>query len=256
MATPPEKHRNGLIGTILFHSLLLLLLFFMALAPPDPMPEEQGIMLLFGDNDGGMGTVQPRMSDPASSQPRQSNQAQQDLVTQDFEDAPALPSAPSPRPNPSTETRPANPQPQPAAEPDREPERTVNPSALFPGRGDQSSTSTSQGDAGVPGNQGSPTGTPNASGVGGITVGGGLSGRGTVGAMPRPAYEVQEQGIVIVEVTVDRSGNVTEATIARGTTITNSTLQGAALRAARQTKFEGNNEFQQRGTITYNFRLQ
>jgi TonB family protein len=85
-----------------------------------------------------------------------------------------------------------------------------------------------------------------------------LSGRGLVGGLPLPAYTVQEAGIVVVTITVDRNGNVTRAVAgAQGTTILNRTLHEAAERAARQARFTANpNVIEQQGTLTYIFRLQ
>ena len=260
MATPPLKHRNGLIGTTIFHGLLLLLLFFMAFRTPLPLPEEQGIMVEFGTTSTGMGMVQPRMSDPAYTQPQPapSPSAQQEAITQDYEESVALPAAPRQSETTRETVRETPRETATPVEQPREPERTPDQRALFPGRGDQSSTATSQGEAGGAGNQGVTTGTPNVHVYGeGIDVGGGLAGRGIAGTMPRPSYDVQVSGIVVVEVTVDRDGNVTAARAGvRGTTTSNSTLHEAALRAARQTKFARSNALQQTGTITYTFILQ
>ena len=258
MAKQPVKHRNGLIGTTVFHGILILLLLLLAFRTPLPLPEEEGILVEFGVTATGTGRIQPRMNDPATAQPQPSpaNRAQQQNLTQDFEDAAAIPSAQTP----SQTTREASATTQTTApvEQTREPERTPDQRAMFRGAGDQSSTATSQGAAGGTGNQGAPTGAPNVHSYGdGINVGGGLAGRGIIGTMPKPSYDVQERGVVVVEVTVDSEGNVTNARAGvAGTTTSNATLRDAALRAARQTKFARNpNVVQQTGTITYNFVL-
>ena len=268
MATP-IKYRNGLIGTCLFHGMLLILLLYLAFRTPLPLPAEQGILVDFGNSDTGFGNIEPRMSDaapvqtpPPPPQPSASRQGEQ-ILTQDVEETAALTSRPNTRPverpreTSQTETRETTNE-TPPVEQTRPVERTVDARAMYPGRGDASSTATSQGEAGGQGNQGVPTGAPNVHVYGeGIDVGGGLAGRGIVGSLPRPVYNVQDQGVVVVSITVDRDGNVTKATSgARGTTTLNRTLLDAAERAARQTKWVRNpNVLEQTGTITYTFKL-
>ena len=268
MATP-VNYKNGLFGTCLFHGLILVILLQMAFRTPLPLPAEQGILVDFGNSDTGFGEFEPPMGDPApvQSQPATStaNQLEQQTLTQDVEESTALPSNPQPRERPRETTRETpretqneTPRDTPPVEATRPAERTVDARAMYPGRGDASSTATSQGEAGGQGNQGVPTGAPNVHVYGeGIDVGGGLAGRGVVGGLPKPAYNVQEQGVVVVSITVDRDGNVTEATSgARGTTTLNRVLLDAAERAARQTKFSRNpNVVEQKGTISYTFKL-
>jgi len=269
MATP-VKYRNGLAGTCLFHGMLLILLLYLAFRTPLPLPGEEGILVDFGNSDFGLGNYEPRMSDPAPAQPRPETsrpQQQEQTLTQDFEEAAALPSKPQPKEQPK-ETTPTKETPketpqatQPPVEEPKPVERTVNQNALYPGRGDPASTATSQGESGGQGNQGVPTGAPDVHvyGEGGDAAGNkwGLTGRGLVGRLPLPAYNVQEDGIVVVAITVDKDGNVTKASAgARGTTTLNKALLDAAEKAARQAKFTRTNTIEQTGTITYIFKLQ
>jgi len=140
-------------------------------------------------------------------------------------------------------------------------ERTVDQRALYPGLGDPASAATSQGEAGGQGNQGVPTGAPDVHvyGKGGDAAGNqwGLTGRGLVGKLPLPSYNLNEDGVVVVEITVDKSGNVTKARSGvKGTTTPNKTLWDAAEKAARQAKFTSSNAIEQTGTIMYIFKLQ
>ena len=77
------------------------------------------------------------------------------------------------------------------------------------------------------------------------------------GGLIKPNYNKQAEGKVVVNVTVDPSGNVVSASINAGLSDTsNSGLRNAALAAAKKTKF---NEIEgvdnETGTITYIFRL-
>ena len=84
-----------------------------------------------------------------------------------------------------------------------------------------------------------------------------LGGRDMLGELPRPAYNgIQEEGRVVVTITVDPEGNVIDTRINNRTNTTNLQLRNAAVEAARRTKFNatsGSNN--QSGTITYYFKL-
>ncbi|MBN2744828.1 MAG: TonB family protein [Marinilabiliaceae bacterium] len=131
----------------------------------------------------------------------------------------------------------------------------------FAGKG--TGSSTSEGVTSGSGNQGSLTGDPNSqnrTGTGSGSKGSGfsLAGRSLVGTLPKPSYTIQEEGIVVIEISVDRNGVVTNATpILRGTTTQNSTLWRVATEAARKAKFNAdpNAATVQKGTITYHFVL-
>ncbi|WP_346863640.1 cell envelope integrity protein TolA [uncultured Draconibacterium sp.] len=116
------------------------------------------------------------------------------------------------------------------------------------------------------GNQGVPTGDPNAdkygpggsgSGNQGSGISFSLSGR-SAKSLPKPNYPGDDSGIVVVKVTVDKYGNVTSAEPGvKGTTIANKSFWDEAKQAALKAKFNLDNNapaFQQ-GTISYRFVL-
>ena len=55
-----KLNRRGLIATIVYHTLLILLLVFAGLTYPDPPPEEEGILVNFGTDDSGFGAFEPK----------------------------------------------------------------------------------------------------------------------------------------------------------------------------------------------------
>ena len=76
------------------------------------------------------------------------------------------------------------------------------------------------------------------------------------GGLPRPVYNVQEEGRVVVSITVNPAGQVIATSINRQTNTVNAALRKAALDAAKKARFnavEGVNN--QTGTITYYFNL-
>jgi TonB family protein len=85
-----------------------------------------------------------------------------------------------------------------------------------------------------------------------------LSGRNPE-SLPKPEYNYQVEGKVVVEITVDKYGNVTKAVAGvKGSTTLNENLLKAAKKAALNAKFDRDPKAPayQKGTITYYFRLQ
>ena len=80
-----------------------------------------------------------------------------------------------------------------------------------------------------------------------------------MGTLPKPSYNAQMEGTVVVQVKVDQYGNVTEAIPGvEGTTVTDKSLWNAARAAAMKAHFNMSADAPvlQTGTITYKFKLQ
>ena len=108
------------------------------------------------------------------------------------------------------------------------------------------------------GNQDSPFGNADTGanegteGFGTFNLNGRSIGRG---GLPRPAYNSQEEGKIVINITVDPNGNVILAEIGRGTNIDGAVLRKSTIDAARRAKFnkiQGSNNAS--GTITYIYR--
>ena len=107
--------------------------------------------------------------------------------------------------------------------------------------------------------EGSPTGNSSegkSSGVGGYGTFD-LNGRSLCsGGLPMPVYNVQDEGRVVVTITVNPAGQVISTSINKRTNTVNASLRKAAEEAARKARFnqvDGVNN--QTGTITYYFKL-
>ena len=107
--------------------------------------------------------------------------------------------------------------------------------------------------------QGSATGNSNTgktSGIGGygvVDLGGRSLGEG---GLPMPVYNVQEEGRVVVTITVNPQGQVIRTSINKRTNTVNASLRKAAEEAARKARFNAvNGVNDQTGTITYYFKL-
>ncbi len=125
-------------------------------------------------------------------------------------------------------------------------------------------TDTSEGIAGGEGNQGAETGSVDSNiygqgtGTGTKGVSFDLAGRQARGTLPKPSYDINEEGIVVVEVTVDSNGNVTNAIPGvKGSTILKEYFLKVARKAAMDAKFNRKPDTPfQKGTITYHFILE
>lgn len=130
------------------------------------------------------------------------------------------------------------------------------------GKGSPDSKSTSQGVTYGTGNQGVPQGSANVDRYGpGGGIGNGVSasldGRTSL-SLPKPQYPGNEEGVVVVQVTVDKKGLVKKAEAGvRGSNTAEPELIAAAKKAALQAKFniDENAPAFQTGTITYRFTL-
>ena len=84
-----------------------------------------------------------------------------------------------------------------------------------------------------------------------------LVGRDLEGSLPEPSNIFQEEGCVVVTITVDPDGNVVSVKPNKRTNTMSEELRTAALKAANITKFSPSGRpDNQTGTITYYFRLQ
>ncbi len=134
-------------------------------------------------------------------------------------------------------------------------------SAFSGGKG--TTQSQGQGNTTSPGNAGAQNGDTNSGSISGTGVGNkgsgfDLSGRSLVGSLPQPEYTIQEEGIVVIQIEVNKEGKVVSATpILKGATTQDAKLRKAAIDAALKARF--NNDptapAKQSGTITYHFQL-
>lgn len=262
--------KKGLIGTLVFHVLLLLYLLISAFVTPLPLPGEEGILINFGDTDLGSGPEEPREEERRQEETRQANpeaaaaqQAEEAFLTQDDEEAPALPAADKPTEkketvkNTNNTKTPENPAPK---EEKKEEKPRINTQAMYQGRKTDATYSGSEGTTTGTGNQGDPQGsteTLNHSLGGGAGITPNLTGRSAI-SLVEPSKDFQTEGKIVVEITVDRSGKVINAVPGvKGSTTFDRHLMAIAREAALATRFDNKPDapWQQKGTIAYVFRL-
>lgn len=237
------------IGTAVVMLLVVLVLLAFGYDPPDPPIPEEGVEVNLGDSDFGQGDDPQPVSEAAAAQaPATPNR----IATQNAEPTPSMNAS-------QTEGNTVKPTPteQPKEQP-KEPE--INKNALFPGKRNQQSGSGSQGVSTGTGDQGKRNGTPTSNNYEGNGGGNGnysLAGRSSI-ALPRPEYNSNKQGTVVIQIWVNRDGHVVRAEYQpKGSNTSDGTLVGHALAAARKARFnpDAGAPDEQKGTITYKFEI-
>lgn len=251
-----KNKRDGIIGTVIFHAALLMLILFAAFRTPLPLPEESGMEVNLGYSETGLGDIQEE-TDQEQVQPQQEvKQAAEEEEIQNSVEEESVRIADKKKKEKPKEIK------KPVEKPKEEPKPKVNPNAMYTKANPKTN---SQGVAGGSGDQGKPDGSlesTNYDGSGGSGnnpngkgVGFQLSGR-TSKNLPVPKYDSNDQGKVVVEIVVDKSGKVIKATAGvKGSTIVETQLLKQCEAAALKSQFSSNNNAaeQQVGTITYHF---
>ena len=256
-ATEKKSKRKGIIGTILFHVLLLVAFLFMGLTYQDPPPAEEGISINFGFVDEGLGEVEPEDTEELTEIVEEEIieeqiESTEEIVTQSVVETPTV--------EKTEEKKKVIEKEEPKEEVIEEKKPEINKKALYPGK--KKAKITSEGDNNGDGNQGAIDGDPNAD----VYTGGGIGEDGTayqlggrdVSLKAKPIYNMQVEGKVVVMITVDRLGNVISAIPgAKGSTTLNKQLLQRAKAAALKTKFDPKKTAptNQQGKIIYTFQL-
>ena len=254
----------SLLWTILVHGAAIGLLLLLHLSRPVAQAES-GVPVMLGnmgnlDTDYEFTEVNSMPAPAPAPVPVPKAPQAEPTITQNLEETVAIESGEKEKPVKPAET-PKQPTPEEIrAEQERQAaEQAQNLMANAFGRSStmqaSASTENTSETQGTPGStegnatQGKPTG------VGSYGTWD-LGGRDMLGELPRPQYSIQEEGRVVVTITVDPEGNVIDTRINNRTNTTNLQLRQAAEQAAKRTKFNAiGGENNQTGTITYYFKL-
>lgn len=250
-----KESRAGLIGTIVFHAILLLCIIFFGMTYQDPPPINESAMLIdFGNAGGGSSSSQESESENASENEASTN----DLSATENVEANAPENVETQN---TTETVEVNAAANNSSAETTEPEQVVSDNLSNVMNALNNANNTSENSSENDGaNDGSSTGNGAGEGDGngpgegpGWELGGG---RGKV-SLTTPKNPTQEDGTVVVDIVVNSQGKVIKATPgSRGSTTTNATLYKMAKEAALKALFTvkaGAND--QKGTMTFVFIL-
>ena len=255
----------SLLWTLLLHLAVIGLLFLLHLNKP-VVQAESGVPVMLGnmgnlDTDYEFTEVNSMPAPAPASVPVPKAPQAEPAITQNLEETVAIESGEKEKPVKPAET-PKQPTPEEIrAEQERKAaEEAQNLMANAFGRSNSMQASSSEeNNSDIQGAPGSTEGNATqgkSSGTGSYGTWD-LGGRDMLGELPRPAYNgIQEEGRVVVTITVDPEGNVIDTRINNRTNTTNLQLRNAAEQAARKTKFNAiSAENNQTGTITYYFKL-
>jgi outer membrane biosynthesis protein TonB len=238
MVKAEEKRNNSiaLILTLLIHAaLLLIFIFTMAWRAPNPPIPEYGFELNFGTQETGSGTVQPQQTpgvenprettqQESQPEPEQPAQPQQTTTPVQQEDKPVDSKLESPVPvneekkeePKKTEKQPEKPAEKSQVKTDNKPadkpaeKKDAPHDAATPAKGQP----VNQGDkANTVGDQGKPTGTPDARALYGQSGGGGggpqLQLEGWMwDEIPKPKVPNNESGRIVFKIWVSANGEL------------------------------------------------
>ena len=279
----------GALGALLVHVAVIALLILVSFTVPQPDEDAGGVPVMMGNVESARGFDDPSLVDvdvldedaaaPAETAPELPSE--QDLLTQTEEETVTLkPKTEEPKKEtvkPKEVAKPKEPVKKPekteaekAAEAKRlaeekagrerkaaeEAARKRVSGAFGKGAQMEGNKGISAGGTGTEGSKegnfstGAKTGT---GGYGTFDLGGRSLG---TGSLPKPAYNVQEEGRVVVNITVNPAGQVISTGINPQTNTVSSALRKAAEDAAKKARFNTvDGVTNQTGTITYYFNL-
>lgn len=250
-----KNRRVGLIGTILFHMLLLLLFVSFGMSYKVPPEENQGGMMINFGNSGGGGSAAPdKPEEPTENKPS-TTETTETTTSSSPENVQTQTTTETVELNASQNNTPAE-DPEPQAD-----ESLLNALDAF---SNSENTTNSDNSSSENGSSTADNGSGNGNGSGdynnagpGEGIGYELGGRGKV-SFKKPDNPTQEEGKVVVSIVVDKFGKVVKAVPgARGSTTTNPVLyqkaKEAAMLAVFTKKLDASND--QKGTMTFVFIL-
>ena len=258
----------GALGALLVHVAVIALLILVSFTVPQPDEDAGGVPVMMGNVDAASGFDDPSLVDvdimdedaaaPAETAPELPSE--QDLLTQTEEETVTLkPKTEEPKKEtvkPKEVVKPKEPMKKPEKTEAEEAARKRVSGAFGKGAQMTGNKGTAASGTGTEGSKEGNSSTGAKTGTGGygtFDLGGRSLG---TGSLPKPVYNVQEEGRVVVNITVNPAGQVISTSISPQTNTVNSALRKAAEDAAKKARFntiDGVNN--QTGTITYYFNL-
>ncbi len=262
-----NRQITGIIGTVIVHAVFLIALFLIYVHKPANQ-EEGGVPVMLGNTDLSQGMYDPATMTEVDIQPEtvtseesQPEAPEQEIITQTEEQTVTVPTQKEKKEEPKTQ-KPQKPKEKTEAEKRAEAEKAAAELAAQRiagafGKGSKmENKGTGTSGSGVEGSTEGNSSTGKSTGVGGYGTFD-LNGRSLgEGGLPRPVYNVQDEGRVVVTITVDPAGKVIGTSINKRTNTVNPSLRKAAEDAAKKARFNSVDEVNnQTGTITYYFKL-
>ncbi len=277
MTFEQRKNTKALAWTLGVHVLLFIIFVVFRYTLPVQIPvEDLGMEVNLGTSEQGFGMDQPELTEaPAAVQSALQAQARSaaaaqhtDINTAIDEDAPAVHLAAKPEKKKNDRDLANNKNKKATAQQNtrqRTPQATQSARYVYPGAigkgGNSAQNNKPGGNEGIgqgEGDMGVPGGTPDATAYSGVPGGGGtsighsISGR-TIISRPDPKAEFREGGKVVIRVTVNREGQITNS---RVISAANATIRALALKKMQSVRFNQSSSApaEQFGNITFDFK--
>lgn len=259
MKLQTKSNITASVGTILFMVAVFLILWLIYFEVPVE-EEDEGVMVSFGEvieQGGGMPDAPHYMpSEPANAPSAPAASSQEPLLTQEDESVAEAARIEKERQQKleaerlAKEKAEAERQAAEQRKKDAAVAKAQQMGALF------GQTTSSEGANGQPGNSGKAiNGNPLGHGSSGGNTWS-LNGRSLIGHLPQPSTDFNQEGKVVVFITVDKNGNVVSARAGQGTTISDEVTRQIAVKAAFKAKFNMvDHPNAVMGTITYYFKF-
>lgn len=288
MKTKDKGRFIGLIGALVIHALLLIFLIWVTILLPEP-EDESGVPILMGEVDYAIGgekvahyvEVEKLIEEPkVEPTPPVVNDAVEEVITQAEDETVAIEPKKEPKKKPQkspeekakelkqkeaerkererkeaeeAEKREIERQERERKEAEAAARRKVSTAFGKGAEMEGENTSTQKVKEAFDGIPTTGVSSSGQSGYGTFDLGGRSLGKG---GLPRPVYDVPDEGKVVVTIIVNPEGNVVTTSINRQTNTVNVALRRAAEQAAKKARFNKINSVDnQVGTITYFFNL-
>ena len=267
MNLPNKEQIHGIVGTLIFHLIVLLILLLVVMSKPQQQ-QEAGVAVVMGtvaeaSGDAYEYTEVKPYTPPSTPKMEPKASSDEPFITQDDEPSIELPDTKknAPKKEKTKEELEAEKRAREELRRKQEAERLAREANdKIAGAFGKGSTMVGQGESkqgrGVEGSLEGNDAKGIKTGVGGYGTFD-LNGRSLgKGGLPRPVYNVQDEGRVVVNITVNSQGRVIQTSINGRTNTVNAALRSAALKAAAEAVFnEVDGVNNQMGTITYYFKL-
>jgi len=265
--TEQNNYPKAFLATgIVLLALAALCYFIVFIAPPKEIEGTGGILVNYGTSDQGTGTDYTSKEEPSiapkdnhtvpnkvtpappTEQKTQVDNSDKKVVTQNNEDAPTV-AANSKKTSPTVATQATK----------KFPKEVVNQNALYHGSKANNGSGAGDGTTGTPGNQGNPNGstlTNNYKGTGSGSGGIGLGDRSFV-SMPTVASGSKEEGVIVIDFTVDKNGKILSATSGKGTKTFDTALINRCIQAVKNSRVTSSDNApdMQQGKVTFYFKV-
>ncbi|HKL39310.1 MAG TPA: hypothetical protein VJ894_01460 [Cryomorphaceae bacterium] len=262
-AEEDEKKRKvkAIVVTIVFHAVALILFIFFGLKQPNPLPQDAGASVEFGwDADAGgpdiaSPTQQVQQPEPVTESQPEVVEDPVDEVAEEAESEIAVPEPSEVKPKPAEDKKPEKPVDKPKPKPTISDQLNDALQSL----NETNNPGSGQGETTGDGDQGSPSGDDGEGMIGSGSGSWQLDGRSMLPGYGTKITTTKEEGIVVLNIWVDKNGKVTKVqpNLRESNTTSQYLINLAKNDVLNNFKFNGDPDasIAQRGKVRYVFQL-